>query len=171
LCSDGCGEGVRELADVLEEVVEDALGFLAAAAGGEFWRDGAEEVERAADLDEAVVQFVDGFGVFVGLVVVELLVVDVDLLAGVGELVGARWLVVRVGLDELRCRRREESVDSEVDRAVDDRACRVAACWRCRRSRAWCPPRAGSAPRRALAGRSPRGAGRWCRRARCGCGA
>jgi hypothetical protein len=35
--------------------------------------DGAEEVEGVADLDEAVVQFVDGFGVLVGIVVVELL--------------------------------------------------------------------------------------------------
>jgi hypothetical protein len=44
-CGDGGGEGVGELVDVFEEVVEDALGFLAAAGGGELRGDGAEEVE------------------------------------------------------------------------------------------------------------------------------
>jgi hypothetical protein len=47
-----------------------SLRLGAAAGGGEFGGDGAEVVEGAADVDEAVVQFVDGFGVLVWVVVV-----------------------------------------------------------------------------------------------------
>jgi hypothetical protein len=76
---DGGGEGVGQLVDLFQEVGEDARGFLAAAGGGELWRDGAEEVEGVADLDQAVVQFVDGLGVFVRILVfVEVPVERVD---------------------------------------------------------------------------------------------
>ena len=84
-----------QLLDLFEEVGEDALGFLAPADCGQLGGDGAEVVEHAADLDQAVVQLVDGFGVFeriVVVVLVGLLVVDVDrLVAGWG------WRVVILG--------------------------------------------------------------------------
>ena len=55
--------------DLFEEVGKDACGFLAPAGGGELGGDGAEVIQRAADLDEAVVQLVDVLGVFVRVVV------------------------------------------------------------------------------------------------------
>jgi hypothetical protein len=73
--------------DLVEEVGEDAFGFFAPADGGEFAGDGAEVVQRAADLDEAVVQFVYGFGVLVGVFgVVEVFVDELvdDVVAGGG---------------------------------------------------------------------------------------
>jgi hypothetical protein len=61
LGGDGGGEGVGQFVDLFEEVGEDSLGFSAAAGGGEFASDGAEVVEGAVDLDDAVVQFVSGW--------------------------------------------------------------------------------------------------------------
>jgi hypothetical protein len=86
VCGDGGGEGIGELVDVFEEVVEHALGLLAAAGGGELWRDGAEEVEGVTDLDEAVVQLVDGLGVFVRILVFVEVLVE---LVGVADAPGA----------------------------------------------------------------------------------
>jgi hypothetical protein len=55
LGGDRGGEGIGQFVDLVEEVGEDAPGFLLAACGAELGGDGAEVVERAADLDQAVV--------------------------------------------------------------------------------------------------------------------
>jgi hypothetical protein len=71
---DGGGEGVGQLVDLFEQVGEDALGFLASPDRGQLRGNGAEVVQDAADLDQAVVQLVDGFGVFERVVVLVVLV-------------------------------------------------------------------------------------------------
>ena len=99
--------------DLIEQIGQDALGLLAPTNCGQLGRDGADVVERAADLDQAVVQFVHRFGIFeriVVLVLVGLLVVDVDRLLPCR----GRSLVI-VGWDVERGRRCEEAVDGEVD--------------------------------------------------------
>jgi hypothetical protein len=108
LGGDGGGEGVGEFVDLVGEVGEDALGFGAAADGCEFGGDGAEVVGGAADLDEAVVQFVDGFGVLVGILVVVEVFVD----AVVDGLVAAgRWLLVMGGQRGWRLQRRRSAAN------------------------------------------------------------
>ena len=59
---DRCGERVWQLADLVEQVVEDPPFLLASASDAELRGHGAEVIQDAADLDEAVVQLVDGFG-------------------------------------------------------------------------------------------------------------
>jgi hypothetical protein len=54
LGGDRRGEGVGQLVDLLEQVGEDALGFGLAADGGELGGDGAEGIQGAADLDQAI---------------------------------------------------------------------------------------------------------------------
>jgi hypothetical protein len=75
----------------------------------------------AADLDQAVVQFVHGFRVLVGILVVEVLVDDaVDGLAAAGGWVG---LMSGQRSRYLQCRGRcEHPADGEVDGCVDDGA-------------------------------------------------
>jgi hypothetical protein len=70
------------LVDLAAQVVEDAVSFLATTGDAQLCGDGAEVVEDAADLDQAIVQLVHRFGVFLAvLVLVELVgrfdVVDV----------------------------------------------------------------------------------------------
>jgi hypothetical protein len=63
------------------------------ADGGELAADGAEIIQRAADLDQAVVQLVHGLGVLIRIVVVEVLVDDV----ADGLVAGGRWRPVMSG--------------------------------------------------------------------------
>jgi len=74
-----------------------------------------------ADLDQAVVQLVDGLGILVRIVVELLVLVDVDVEVDRAGLVGGRWLVVSLVLG-WRGWWRDEAVDGEIDGAVDDRA-------------------------------------------------
>jgi hypothetical protein len=113
------GQRVGELVDLFEEVGEDALGFLAAAGDGEFDGDGAEVVQGAADLDQAVVQLVDGLGILVRIV------------DDVAAVVDAGRLLMTDGQRSRRFQRRgwrEHAADGEVDGAVDDGAAGTQSC-------------------------------------------
>jgi hypothetical protein len=92
------GEGVGQLLDLFEEVGEDALGFGAPADRGELRGDGAEVVEYAADLNQAIVQLVHRLGILVGTFVVVL--VDVVIVVEGGRAGGRRCVVICRGCAE-----------------------------------------------------------------------
>jgi len=90
------------------------------ARGGQLRGDGAEVIQRAADLDQAVMQLVHGLGVLVGILIL-LQVDDVD-----AEIIGAVLAPCASGRRLVTVAehwwRREQSVDGEIDRRVDDDA-------------------------------------------------
>jgi hypothetical protein len=83
---------VRQLVDLAEHVVEDPPRFRATAGHAELARDRTQVVQDATDLDQAIVQLVDGLGVLVAIVILQ--VVELE---GPGRFVGHRACVATRG--------------------------------------------------------------------------